>query len=235
MRPVDKGAIPHDEHGLPIRINRYQLSRGYLIERLGSYCSYCERFLGGSIHVEHIQPKSKVTGLELNWNNFLLACGNCNSIKSSKTINVSNFFWPDQDNTARALEYKDGGLVQPSSDLPHNLFLIAKNTLNLTGLNRIPSDDPSVNPEMSDMRWRERRIALEKAKRAKGNLKTMDTVQLRDQIVDTATSTGFFSVWMTVFKHDHDMMWRLLHAFPGTSKGSYDENCSPIQRKGGQI
>lgn len=74
MRPIDKGNIPTDPSGNPISLKNYLQSRGHLISRLGTYC--CERYLGNNISVEHFQPKSKVPGLILDWNNFLLACVN---------------------------------------------------------------------------------------------------------------------------------------------------------------
>ncbi|WP_239500232.1 hypothetical protein [Bacillus pseudomycoides] len=58
---------------------------------------------------------------------------------------------------------------------------------------------------------------------------------MREQIVDTAVAAGFFSVWMSVFQHDEDMLQRLLQAFPGTSVSCFDENGVPINRNGGRV
>ncbi|MCW1941660.1 HNH endonuclease [Bacillus anthracis] len=75
------------------------------MDRIGSYCSYCERSLGGNVAVEHIQPKSLHKELALTWDNFLLACVNCNSIKSNQSINLEEYLWPDKDNTLLAFHY----------------------------------------------------------------------------------------------------------------------------------
>ncbi|WP_281883486.1 HNH endonuclease [Paenibacillus sp. YYML68] len=235
MRPIERGSTPNDANGLPIQFTKYQEARGHLIERIGAYCSYCERALGGDTAVEHIQPKSLVPGLTLSWDNFLLACVNCNSIKTNKQITLSNYFWPDNDNTAMAFEYSVGAIISPSQTLNAHQRQVAINTIKLTGLDRVPSLDPLINPEATDRRWRERRTAYDKAERAKTRLRDSDTIQMREQIVETATSTGFFSIWMNVFKDDVNMMTRFISAFVGTSISCYDTNCTLIPRPNGVI
>ncbi|PJN89603.1 HNH endonuclease [Bacillus sp. mrc49] len=235
MRPIDKGTIPLDQEGNPVQLEFYQQSRGHLITRLGAYCSYCERYLGGNIAVEHIQPKSKKPNLELDWENFLIACNNCNSIKGNKSVILSDFLWPDKDNTSLAFIYISGGLITTPANLTPKILSMAKNTIKLTGLDRVPSDDLNINSEMKDRRWSERRTALLRAERANQNLLMTNTKSMRDQIVDTALATGFFSIWMTVFQHDSDMLQRFILAFQGTSKGCFDSKCTPINRPGGNI
>lgn len=235
MRPINKGTIPLDMESKPIQLEFYQQSRGHLITRLGAYCSYCERYLGGNIAVEHIQPKSKNPQLELDWGNLLIACNNCNSIKGDKPVNLSDFLWPDKDNTSIAFIYISGGLITTPPNLTQNILRLAKNTIELTGLDRIPSEDPNINPEMKDRRWSERRTALLRAERANTNLIMTNTESMRNQIVDTAIATGFFSIWMTVFQHDSDMLQRFIHAFPGTSEECFDSKCAPVNRPNGNI
>lgn len=58
---------------------------------------------------------------------------------------------------------------------------------------------------------------------------------MRNQIIDTATSTGFWSVWMTVFQDDIDMRQRLIKAFQGTSPDCFDTNTQALSRSGGKI
>lgn len=235
MRPIDKGSSPLDSNQKPIQFKTYQHSRGHLISRLGLYCSYCERFLGGDLAVEHIQAKSKHSDLELDWDNFLIACKNCNSVKGDQEVVLTDYFWPDKDNTFLAFTYISGGMIITSSALTKSSLELAKNTINLTGLDRTPSYDVNANPEMSDRRWAERRTAWEKAERAKKNLMKNDTDEMRSQILDTATSTGFFSVWMTIFQHDRDMLERFINTFPGTSSSCFNSNFVAIKRTGGVI
>lgn len=102
MRPVLRGDTPTDEEGRAIEYGDYKDARDDLIDRMGDYCSYCEVALHSQVDVEHVQPKSLNPELELEWKNFLLACGNCNSIKGNKEVELSDYYWPDQDNTLRA-------------------------------------------------------------------------------------------------------------------------------------
>jgi hypothetical protein len=88
--------------------NIYPLSRGYLIKTIGPYCSYCGMFVRASLAVEHMLPKSEFPGKSVDWDNFLLACTNCNSLKGSKPPKSDGptpqavydlYAWPDRDNT----------------------------------------------------------------------------------------------------------------------------------------
>ncbi|MEZ4852315.1 MAG: HNH endonuclease, partial [Bacteroidia bacterium] len=69
MRPIIKGAIPKNNEGLDIVFPDYKYARRYLIDRIGEYCSYCERKIEANLAVEHVQPKSLNPDLELSWDN----------------------------------------------------------------------------------------------------------------------------------------------------------------------
>ncbi|WAC73002.1 hypothetical protein OU995_26415 [Roseateles sp. SL47] len=58
--------------------------------------------------------------------------------------------------------------------------------------------------------------AWDRAKRAKERLARCPCDEMREQIVDSAEAKGFWSVWMTVFADDPEMLKRLLAALPGT-------------------
>jgi len=234
MRPINRGDKPTDSHGNPVDFKAYGDARDDLIKRIGDYCSYCEAPLLAPA-VEHIQPKSKEAALEKTWGNFLLACTYCNSIKTDKTVNVGNFndyFWTDSDNTARAFIYEKDRSPQIDSSLTVANQQIARNTLELTGLDREPSH-PLLTTK--DRRWEKRIEAWGKAERAKTNLRAQATDLMRSQIIDTATSTGFWSVWMTVFEDYSDMRRRLIEAFQGTCKDCFDLDTQSAPRAGGKI
>ncbi|MDD4964982.1 MAG: HNH endonuclease, partial [Gallionella sp.] len=130
MRPIDKGA----DRGA---FSKYQDAQKLLIEQLGEYCSYCERWLATSIAVEHKKPKQKHPEDEFLWHNFLLSCANCNSTKQGDEINLDEFIWPDADNTFRAFIYDEEGRVIPKqdfSDAKINQQIYA--TWQMLGLNR---------------------------------------------------------------------------------------------------
>ncbi|WP_426992833.1 HNH endonuclease [Methylomonas sp. CM2] len=235
MRPVFRGNNPVDKAGNVILFKNYRNAAPILKDRLGKYCSYCELKFPQT-HVEHIQPKSLEPQLENDWNNFLLACPLCNGIKNDSSINSGNlndFFWPDKDNTFIPFVYEKDRAPQISNQLSGDLKKIAEKTLLLTGLDREPTH-PKFNIR-TDERWHERNTAWGKAERAKFNLQRQPTEVMREQIIDTATSTGFWSVWMTVFQDDADMRRRLIEAFHGTCPSCFDADTQPIQRPGGRI
>jgi uncharacterized protein (TIGR02646 family) len=231
MRPVERGSCPVDDQGQPKNFKTYQQARGDLINILGEYCSYCEVRLSCSLAVEHVQPKSKEPSLECEWSNFLLACTNCNSTKGQKIICLDHYYWADLDNTFRAFEYALGGIVRVNQSLTKLDKERAQNTLELIGLNKIPNPDPTV----ADRRWINRREAWGVAERSLKNLQQNDTVSMRKQIVETAVAKGFWSVWLTIFKYDGDMLMRLIDAFPGTCRSCFDAQGKTLPRPQGAL
>ena len=227
MRPVDKGVAPAS-------YARYQDAGPDLRARLGDYCSYCERRIETNLAVEHIQPKSLVPGLITDWNNFLLACTNCNSTKGDTPISLVDYFWPDTDNTLRAFVYVPGGLIELHSRLSLAKATKAVATLNLTGLNRYPGR-PGQEPTNSDQRWLRRQQTWQLAKKNRSRLADQDTVIVRQLIVEIAIARGMFSIWWTVFSGDVDMRRRLREAFIGTHRASFNINENPVPRVGGQL
>jgi hypothetical protein len=222
MRPVIRGACPTHADGTDIVFKTYPTARAKLIERLGECCSYCEVHLDTSLAVEHVQPKKPPGAVandpdrELNWNNFLLACTNCNSTKDNKDVVLDDYLWPDRDNTFLAIIYKQGGLVEaaPGNDNPR-----ACRTIKLVGLHKVPSIHAQDN-EASDRRWNNRREAWDIAMESKRNLAGLDHPLMRDQIVLQIQS--FWSVWVTVFNDDRDMIERILNRIRGTAKNCFN-------------
>jgi uncharacterized protein (TIGR02646 family) len=234
MRPINRGDKPTDSNGNPVDFKEYGDARDDLIKRIGDYCSYCEVPLIAPV-VEHIQPKSKEATLEKTWSNFLLACTYCNSAKGNKIVdasNLNNYFWADTDNTFRAFIYEKDRAPQVGISLNATNQQISHNTLELIGLDREP-----LHPLLTkkDRRWEKRIEAWGKAERAKFNLSQQATDSMRDQIIDTATSTGFWSVWMTAFQDYTDMRLRLIEAFQGTCTECFDQDTQPVQRADGKI
>ena len=227
MRPVDKGAAPVAAYA------HYAAAASDLEQRIGRYCSYCERYIATNLAVEHVQPKSLVSALALLWTNFLLACVNCNSCKGDTPISLTDYLWPDNDNTLQAFEYGTGGVVVPRPTLSATLRVKAQASATLVGLDRVPGS--ATPPTQSDLRWLKRFETWCKANDALRRLARNDTVELREQIVDTALATGLFSIWWTVFAADPDMRARLRLAFVGTCPNSFDANGNLQARPGGQL
>lgn len=237
MRPVVRGNWPVDAGGQPIGFGKYPEARSVLIERLGQYCSYCETRLNASLAVEHVCPKrppgATVDDPEraLDWDNFLLACTNCNSTKSNRNVVLDQYVWPDRDNTFRAFEYTEGGIVREHPKMNDDIRKKARAMIALVGLDRTPNDRRA-----SDRRWLNRMQAWDKAVRAKDRIARCDNEDLRKTVTDLACSTGFWSVWMTVFQDDGEMLRRFVEAFPGTCRDCFDQDdgCRAVRRPGGQ-
>jgi hypothetical protein len=169
--------------------------------------------------------------LELRWDNFLLACTNCNSTKSDKDVVLDEYFWPDRDNAFRAFVYTEGGVLGVNPDLTDGQQRQARKTISLTGLDRTPANDDTA----SDRRWQNRREAWDQAMVARQFLETHDSEPSREIVVDLAVAVGFWSVWMTVFAENRDMLQRFVQAFPGTCSKCFDEAGYPVQRPGGAL
>lgn len=230
MRPVHRGAGP------AVAFAAYREAAGPLITALGDYCSYCERQISTHLAVEHIQPKSLVAAMLTVWDNFLLACVNCNSCKGTTPIVLQDYFWPDSDNTMRALKYKVGGLVEPADGLSPQFLDRASRTIRLVGLDLYPGNpDHQRRPTNADLRWEHRRQLWDYAQKARTRLQANDSVELREQIVDSAVLRGSFSIWFTTFLFDQDMRQRLVAGFVGTSPDCFDATCSLIARATGVI
>jgi uncharacterized protein (TIGR02646 family) len=232
MRPVQRGDCPRDDAGAPIVFAHYREARDPLIGRIGDYCSYCEVCLHGSIHVEHVRPKTPRPALEREWTNFLLGCDQCNAIKGDTDVNLDDYYWPDRDNTARVFQYDHNQPPRVSSDLTADQRAMAQRTIELTGLDRVPG-----HPDYSerDRRWKKRLDAWGVALIARGQLERNDSPAMRDQILQTAIARGHWSVWMQVFHDDIEMRARLIRWFQGTAGDCFDAETRPIRRPGGLV
>ena len=229
MRPVDKGTAPRN-------YSQYQDAQRDLVERIGDYCSYCERRIGTNPAIEHVQPKSRVPSLRNEWSNFLLACTNCNSCKGKEDIERDQFFWPDSDNTFLAFDYLEDGRLSFHPLLPTEKQEIAQAIIELLGLDREPGhSNPKKRPTSRDRRWRYRQEVWDNAQKQLSTLQGEDTDNIRRLIVEVAIARGLFSIWMKVFKNDSDMRQRLIQGFKGTAENCFDSNGKAVPRPGGRI
>jgi uncharacterized protein (TIGR02646 family) len=222
MRPVRRRTSPRATD-----FDDYDKAKPDLLARLGFYCSYCERHIPTGLHVEHIQPKGLPQYLHLigRWENFLLACINCNSTKKDRDVNPEQFLLPDRDNTFSAFEYSPDGKVVPRAELTPALLQIAERTLWLTGLDKDLNEVLDQNGE---------RVAIDRVEQRRQLWGVADALRqdildqpadqaLRRSLVANARANGHFSIWMAVFSADADMKNRLIDAFAGTREsGCFD-------------
>lgn len=199
MRPVDKGEAPTTEY------KRYQDAEPELEERIGAYCSFCEMSIKHVPEVEH--REAKVTDGELlKWENLLLSCKYCNTRKGKQVEkgDKEKYLWPDEDDTFHAYlydrdvprlneEYLDRKGVQ-EKEKASKLFQL------------LQLDHISIAPKDKDRRYRARNEARNYAIMSKNGLNKMQTSSDQEEymkmIKNLAQESGFFSVWMEVFKND---------------------------------
>lgn len=222
MRPVDKP-----------RSNKvyypYGTAKRDLANAIGRYCSYCERYLGETIAIEHVQPKSLQPNKATLWDNFLLSCTNCNSHKSARDINdgnINTYAWPDKDDTYHLINYDETTAMPfPAADISDIESRKVKNLISLVGLDVVAPKIGSVSYEsMSDMRAEDRLKFLKEAKEYKteylassdrGKRKHLDF--LRKYIL----LAGYWSIWMHVFEDVPEVKEMLLEIIPGTKKSYF--------------
>lgn len=195
MRPVDKG--------IPPRIyTDYNQARHDLAGRIGYYCSYCEMKVYNSIEVEHILPQNQ-RGAVLDWGNFLLSCKYCNTIKSDHNTNITDYFWPDRDNSDLAFAYDEINVISPEPTLSPALQTKATATINLMGLNRYPGG--IVEPTEADTRWRSRKEVWDLAKRSIIKWRNAPIPDMAEQIALVSIG-GHYSIWMEVFRGEQAVL-----------------------------
>lgn len=224
MRPIRRNTSPQNGD-----FSDYTTAKPSLISRLGGYCSYCERRIATQLAVEHIQPKglARYAHLSGRWDNFLLACVNCNSTKKDKNVILSDVLLPDRDNTFVAYSYSKDGKVLVRNGLSNNISAAAINTLGLVGLDKQISQVQDENGKMVAIdRYSQRMEAFLVAFDAKSDVDSdPGNDAVRRGVVRTAKGYGFFSIWMAVFDGDVDMKKRLVNAFEGTAgSGCFDIN-----------
>ena len=192
MRPIDKGIAPHN-------YSNYSDARHDLANRIGYYCSYCEMKVYNSIEVEHVLPVNQ-QGNPIDWNNFLLSCKYCNTIKSDHNPNLSDYFWPDRDNTDLVFDYEENTSVQPKQNLNQLFTVKVKATINLMGLSRYPGG--AAQPTEADTRWRSKKEVWDTAKFSLSNWTNAPIPELANSIALCALSSGHYSIWMKVFENE---------------------------------
>lgn len=112
----------------------------------------------------------------------------------------------------QAIIYKKGGLVEAA---PGNDNVRAARIIKLVGLGKMPSVHDQEN-EASDRRWNNRREAWDIATESR---RVGSSTDVRSNCV---ADKRFWSIWMTVFKDDPDMLKRILDRIPGTAKHCFD-------------
>ncbi|HFC8510014.1 TPA: HNH endonuclease [Neisseria subflava] len=218
MRPVRRGNRPLNN------INKYQDAKPVLIERLGEFCSYCERhFDAKNLHIEHILPKENYPIFEKSWVNFLLSCNSCNSSKGTERIKFSHIYLPDVDNTFYAFSYLSDGSITPSDRIISQQHQRAAfDTLIFFGLDNNSKRYEYLQRKRMEA-WGQIQNCLEVYRSNPNNSK------IKVLLLDFYKNTGFFSIWMTIFNNYPDIKNALIDISPSTrDSGCFDNQGNPI-------
>lgn len=239
MRPIEKwevGKILAEGTKIQETYSKYQSAKRFLIDNLGSYCSYCENAYRHSrdLHVEHVLPKSNKLSAHLStsWDNFLLSCPTCNGMdnKGTKYVDLETCHFPHRNNTFLSFRYLEGGVIIVNPDLSLLAQAHAKNLLELTGLDKGPKQSSPT-----DNRWK---IRFENWVHANRYLKKYENGETQlDSIIDLVKAEGGWSIWFTVFKGKDEVREALIKEFPGTSAKCFDSknHYEPVNRNPNKV
>lgn len=226
--------------GMPLEFDPYGNAKPDLVTELGKFCSFCEKSLTRSaFHVEHILAKGclipgsqtlKYPHLKKRWDNFLLACVNCNSVKGDKDVAVLAPFMPHENNLLHFLEIQTGGMIVMKTGVVGNDRIRTQAFIDLVGLDRIPGH---AQFSMKDDRWDERLEAYDLAGRYLAKYTSNPPTADIESIVDLAMAIGFYTIWYQFFI-GHDPVINafingftrsdgsIVEPFPSTCNNSFD-------------
>jgi len=225
MRPVEKGAAPRN-------YARSGDARHDLAARIGYYCSYCEMNVTNMIEVEHVVPVNR-GGASLDWENFLLSCKYCNTVKNNGNAGRGGYAWPDRDNTDLLFDYDEYGIEVSRTGLTPRQTTAAQSTIDLLGLDREPGS--AQQPTAGDTRWISRKESWDKARTSLSNWTTDPVLAMARQIGITSLD-GHYSIWCKVFANVPDVLREIDQAY--SRKGLFKQlgpNNQRIVRQNGII
>ncbi|MFN0199971.1 MAG: HNH endonuclease [Bacteroidia bacterium] len=229
MRPV------HKQKNY-LTYTQYGDAKPLLINQLGQFCSYCERYVNpeSALEVEHVLYKDKYTRLETSWRNFLLSCKHCNTIKGQKEIDFSHIHLPHLHNTFLSFTYQPSGkitinsAIKGTSEEPK-----AQALMGLVGLDREPSNKKYNS---SDNLVEKRRNAWALAKRYLDKYEASPPTTDIDCLIDLVRSNGFWSIWMKVFENHTEVRKELITVFDVPRTACFDNTTTiPKPRRKNRI
>ncbi|OWV12129.1 HNH endonuclease [Fibrobacter sp. UWH1] len=226
MRPVKKALVGEsvsfkssNDHVETIEVlssyANYGDAKKPLVACLGAYCSYCESVIPyANLAVEHLIPKAE-GGDEFSWDNFLLSCSVCNSIKAHpENIVFDDYAWPHIDDTFHCFVYDRAGRIKVRSELNSPMKEKAEKLFDWLKLGR--SKEGPDFPTTADFRWKNRFEAWTKAEKVKKAYKC--SLYSVEDIISDVKKYGSWSVWFTVFSEEPEVRQSLIDEFEGTNK-----------------
>lgn len=226
MRPVELQSPLEPNGQLMNFVGDYRKAKLPLTEQLGCYCSFCETPAPlASLEVEHILPKKIYPDSEFVWENFLLACRNCNATKGVKDTRRLAPYLPHTHNLLCYVQFQYGQ-IRLKSGLSNAEQRGTEAFIELVGLAKVPTTENYLE---ADDRWEKRLIAYEHAKKFKDSYSKNPELVLPLIIAD-AQESGFFAIWFFVFADFPPVRAALLQAFKGTAISAFNAQYEPVER-----
>jgi hypothetical protein len=244
MRPLNKGNTPTDSAGNPISPTDYKSWRKALIDRIGTYCAYCNMPIKHALQVEHVVPKNPPAGYTvgdpLAWSNMLLACGPCNNAKGNTPVDTITYYLPEEHNTHLPFSIvinanPDHAIVIERAGLNANQHQKAQDTIELLELHNIDE-----RPAIVDIRSLKRKAAILSVQSARQVYDmavaspTYDANIVATDIAIRAADSGYFSLWYEEFMNEPLVMEKLTDnsIIKGTEPNCFDpaNGYNPIHR-----
>lgn len=220
MRPINKWRT--NTNNVKGTYDPYGGAKLILLANFGNepnyFCNYCDRNIPGvNLEVEHVQPVKHYPDLEFSWVNFLIACKNCNLAKLDYNLEYQNIVVPHYQNTFNCFEFNNDGTISVPPHMVNNPRIAE--TIRMLGFDR-GHGHPDKQPQ--DDRYDIRRQTLFTARK---KLKQYEEGrQDIDDIVEMAITTGFWAVWMNVFKNHEKVQNALIESFTNTFENALTTN-----------
>lgn len=126
--------------------SEYQDAKERLTATIGEYCSFCERPVLSKLDIEHRVPKDVYADRKFAWENFLLACGNCNSVKGTKhkvLLLQGGALW-EETNPATYCYWPDTLTPERTGNYAHDSYnVLLYQELGIVGINPKVPDGPT--------------------------------------------------------------------------------------------
>jgi len=226
MRPVELQPPLEPNGQLMNFVGDHRKAKLPLTEQLGCYCSFCETPAPlGSLEVEHILPKSIYPESEFVWENFLLACRNCNATKLKKDTRQLAPYLPHTHNLLCYVQFQYGQ-IRVKSGLSDADQRGTEAFINLVGLAKVPTPENLLE---KDDRWAKRLTVYEHAQKFRSSY-SQNPELILPLLITTAQASGFFAIWFFIFADFPQVRAALIQAFKGTANSAFNDLYEPIER-----
>lgn len=247
MRPIKLSDTPKLPDGTTKRVSNYQSWRADLIAAYGDHCAYCNIPMSEKLEVEHVAAKVNPTVDPLDYQNLLLACGNCNREKSTKPYSAATHVLPTIHNPLLFFDYIERTnnvgvfccIPIPSASLTDAAHIkMAEETIKCMGLDAI-----NFSKDKEEKAIDRRAIIRAEQQEVINTLRELwdetcnvpyipqRVIQLQVEVIaDSFQTSGFFALYYKAFQDAPAVLSALRAAVAGTADDCWGANGEPLWR-----